>query len=161
MEVIMTHLTKFSFGATSAIITCLAFIIGLSKSGNPKLSIIGSLLVIAIADNISDSLGIHIYQESDLKNSKVVRASTFFNFLTRLFVIFIFILLVLFLPIGYAIIFSIIWGILLLVVLSYFIAKEQKVNPYPAIFWHVALAILVITVSNFLSEWIMNVFTKL
>jgi len=157
----MTHLTKFSFGATSAIITCLAFIIGLSKSGNPKLSIIGSLLVIAIADNISDSLGIHIYQESDLKNSKVVRASTFFNFLTRLFVILIFILLVFFLPIGYAIIFSIIWGILLLVVLSYFIAKEQKVNPYTAIFWHVALAILVITISNFLSEWIMSIFTKL
>jgi hypothetical protein len=107
----MSHLTKFSFGATSAIITCLALIIGLSKSANPKLSIVASLLVIAIADNISDSLGIHIYQESDLKKSEVVRANTFFNFLTRFFVILIFILLVVFLPTGYAIIFSIIWGI--------------------------------------------------
>lgn len=157
----MTHLTKFSFGATSAIITCLAFIIGLSKSGNPKLSIIGSLLVIAIADNISDTLGIHIYQESDLKNSKVVRTSTFLNFLTRLFVIMIFILLILFLPIEYAIIFSIVWGLSLLAVLSYFISKEQKVNPYTAIFKHISIAILVIIVSNFLSEWIMNIFSKL
>lgn len=157
----MTHLTKFSFGATSAIVTCLAFIIGLSRITNSKLSIIGSLLVIAIADNISDSLGIHIYQESDLKKSEVVRVSTFLNFITRFFVILIFILLVLFLPTGYAIIFSIVWGISLLATLSYFISKEQKANPYSAIFWHVALAVSVIIISNFLSEWIMNIFTKL
>jgi VIT1/CCC1 family predicted Fe2+/Mn2+ transporter len=157
----MSHLTKFSFGATSAIITCLALIIGLSKSANPKLSIVASLLVIAIADNISDSLGIHIYQESDLKKSEVVRANTFFNFLTRFFVILIFILLVVFLPTGYAIIFSIIWGISLLIVLSYSIAKEQKVNPYKAIFEHVAVAVVVIFVSNFLSEWILHFFSTL
>jgi len=156
----MTHLTKFSFGATSAIVTCLAFIIGLSKITNSKLSIIGSLLVIAIADNISDSLGIHIFQESDLKKSEVVRASTFLNFITRFFVILIFILLVFFLPTGYAIIFSIVWGMSLLIALSYLIAKEQKVNPYSAIFWHVALAVSVIIISNFLSEWIMGFFAK-
>lgn len=155
----MTHLTRFSFGATSAIITCLAFIIGLSRSGNPKLSIVGSLLVIAIADNISDTLGIHIYQESDLKNPKVVRSSTFFNFFTRFFVILIFILLVMFLPVEYAIIFSIVWGFSLLAFLSYYISKEQKVNPYIAIFKHISIAVLVIIVSNFLSEWIMNIFS--
>jgi VIT1/CCC1 family predicted Fe2+/Mn2+ transporter len=157
----MTRLTKFSFGATSAIITCLAFIIGLSKSGNPQLSIVGSLLVIAIADNISDTLGIHIYQESDLKKSEVVRTNTFFNFLTRFLVILVFILLVLFLPIEYAIIFSIIWGTSLLAFLSYYIAKEQKINPYMAIFKHVAIAILVIIISSFLTGWIMNIFAKL
>jgi VIT1/CCC1 family predicted Fe2+/Mn2+ transporter len=157
----MSHLTKFSFGATSAIITCLALIIGLSKSANPKLSIVASLLVIAIADNISDSLGIHIYQESDLKKSEVVRANTFFNFLTRFFVILIFILLVMFLSIGYATIFSIIWGISLLIILSYSIAKEQKVNPYKAIFEHVAVAVAVIFISNFLSEWILHFFSTI
>ena len=157
----MSHLTKFSFGATSAIITCLALIIGLSKSANPKLSIVASLLVIAIADNISDSLGIHIYQESDLKKSEVVRANTFFNFLTRFLVILIFILLVVFLPTGYAIIFSIIWGISLLIILTYSIAKEQKINPYKAIFEHVAVAVSVILLSNFLSEWILHFFSTI
>ena len=154
----MTHLTRFSFGATSAIITCLAFVISLSKIDNPNL-IIGSLLVIAIADNISDSLGIHIYQESDLKKSEIVRSSTFFNFLTRFLVILIFILFVKFLPITYAIIFSIVWGLSLLLVLSYLIAKEQNVNPYSAIFWHISIAILVIIASNFLSGWIMSAFS--
>jgi VIT1/CCC1 family predicted Fe2+/Mn2+ transporter len=157
----MTHLTKFSFGATSAVITSLAFIIGLSSTINPKMTIIGSLAVFAIADNISDSLGIHIFQESDLKKSKVVRTSTFSNFFTRLFVILVFILLVALFPIGYSIIFSIIWGFFLLTVLSYYIAKEQKVNPYLAILQHVAIALVVIIASLFFREWIMNIFFKI
>lgn len=156
----MTHLTKFSFGATSAVITSLAFIIGLSSTINPKMTIIGSLVVFAIADNISDSLGIHIFQESDLKKSKVVRTSTFSNFLTRVSVTMVFILLVAIFPIEYSIIFSIIWGFFLLIVLSYYIAKEQKVNPYKAILQHVAIALVVIIASLFFREWIMNIFFK-
>jgi VIT1/CCC1 family predicted Fe2+/Mn2+ transporter len=156
----MAHLTKFSFGATSAVVTSLALIVGLSKNVNPKLAIIGSLLVIAVADNISDSLGIHVYQESQLLNYKFIRASTFFNFLTRFLVMLIFILLVAFLPMGYAVIFSIAYGISLLAILSYLIAKEQKVNPYLAILQHVAIAVLVVIVSNFLGEWIMDIFSK-
>lgn len=157
----MSHLTKFSFGATSAVITSLALIIGLSKTVNPKMSIIGSLLVFAIADNISDSLGIHIFQESDLKKSKIVRTSTFSNFFTRLSVMVVFILLVALLPIRYSIFFSVVWGIFLLSILSYHIAKEQKVNPYLAILQHVIIAVVVIVVSLFLREWITGMFSKL
>jgi VIT1/CCC1 family predicted Fe2+/Mn2+ transporter len=157
----MSHLTRFSFGATSAIITCLAFIVGLARSSNPKLAIIGSLLVIAIADNISDSLGIHIYQESDLKKSEVVRTATLSNFITRFCVILVFILFVLFLPLLYASILSIIWGISLLILLSYYIAREQKVNPYKAIIEHVAIAVVVIIISNYLSAWILNIFSTM
>jgi VIT1/CCC1 family predicted Fe2+/Mn2+ transporter len=157
----MVHLTKFSFGATSAIITSLAFIIGLSGTINPKMAIIGSLAIFAIADNISDSLGIHIFQESDLKRSKVVRTSTFSNFFTRVSVTMVFILLVALFPIKYSIIFSIIWGLFLLTVLSYYIAKERKVNPYLAILQHVAIALVVIIASLFLREWIMNIFFKI
>ena len=156
----MIHLRKFSFGATSAIVTSLAFIVGLSKNPNPRLAIIGSLLVIAVADNISDSLGIHIYQESELLDYKVVRSSTFFNFLTRFLVMLIFILSVAFLPIKYAVIFSIVYGISLLSILSYFIAREQKVNPYSAILKHGAIAILVIILSGFIGVWIVSIFSK-
>lgn len=157
----MLQLTRYSFGATSAIITCLAFIISLGKITNSKYTIIGSLLVIAIADNISDSLGIHIYQESDLKRTEVVRISTFFNFITRFFVVFIFILFILFLPLLYASVLSLIWGISLLIVLSYYIAKEQKVNPYKAIIEHIGIAVVVVIVSNYISEWILNIFSTL
>jgi VIT1/CCC1 family predicted Fe2+/Mn2+ transporter len=67
-------------------------------------------------------------------------------------------LLVAFLPIDYAVILSIIFGISLLSVLSYFIAKEQKTNPYRSILEHLAIAILVIVASYFLREWIINFF---
>ena len=154
----MTHLTKFSFGVTSAIVTSLAFIVGLSESINSRFAIIISLSVFAVADNISDSLGLHIFQESDLKKSKVVNVSTFSNFFARFMIVAVFILLVAFLPINYAVIVSIIFGISLLSVLSYFIAKEQKTNPYKSILEHLAIAILTIAVSYFLREWIVNFF---
>lgn len=154
----MTHLTKFSFGVTSAIVTSLAFIVGLSGGVNSKLFIIGSLIVFAIADNISDSLGIHVFQESDLKKSKVVSISTFFNFFTRLLVVLVFILIVTLLPIEYSIIVSIIFGISLLSILSYFIAKEQKANTFLSILEHVVIAILAIAVSYLLRGWIMGFF---
>ena len=48
--------SKFSFGATSSTVTSLGIIFGLMTSGNPQASVIGSLLVIAVADNIADSL---------------------------------------------------------------------------------------------------------
>jgi VIT1/CCC1 family predicted Fe2+/Mn2+ transporter len=72
----------------------------------------------------------------------------------------VFILLVAFLPIRYAVISSIVWGISLLSVLSYFIAKQQRINPYSAIFQHVAIAAAVIIVSNFLGVWITKIFSK-
>jgi VIT1/CCC1 family predicted Fe2+/Mn2+ transporter len=156
----MAQLTRYSFGATSAIVTSLAFIVGLSRNPNPKPTIIGSLLVIAVADNLSDSLGIHVYQESQLLNYKVVRVSTFFNFFTRFLVMLIFMLLVAFLQIHYAVILSIVYGISLLSVMSYFIAREQKVNPYRAILQHVAITAVVVLISNFLGQWIMNIFGK-
>ncbi|HEY4699475.1 MAG TPA: hypothetical protein VIH27_03785 [Nitrososphaerales archaeon] len=62
--------SKFSFGATSSTVTSLGIIFGLISTGNPKASIIGSLLVVAIADNIADSLGIHINRESTTYNTR-------------------------------------------------------------------------------------------
>jgi len=64
--------TKFSFGSTSAIITNVALIMGLNSAKDAKLAIIGSLLVIALADNVSDSFGIHMYQESEGLSQKRV-----------------------------------------------------------------------------------------
>jgi len=45
-------------------------------------------------------------------------------------------------------------------ILSYFIAREQKVNPYLAILQHVTITVLVVIVSNFLGKWIMDIFNK-
>ena len=146
--------TRFSFGATSAIITNLGIITGLGTLTHPKLSIIGALLVIALADNMSDSFGIHIYQESEHVGKKEVWLSTLTNFFTRLFVSLTFIVLIIALPIKIAAICSVVWGLLLLTVTTYTIAKQQKINPYPAILVHVSIAILVVIASNFIGAFV-------
>jgi len=150
--------TKFSFGATSAIITNLGLIIGLRSGEHVKLGIIGGILVIALADNISDSIGIHIYQESECIKPKEVWISTFTNFMTRLIVSLVFVLLVAILPIQAAVICSLIWGLSLLSVLSYSIAKREGISPYAAMLEHLAIALFVIVASNFLGHFIIHKF---
>jgi VIT1/CCC1 family predicted Fe2+/Mn2+ transporter len=150
--------TKFSFGATSAIITNLGLITGLDTLTHPRLSIIGGILLIALADNISDSFGIHIYQESECIGSKEVWLSTLSNFLTRIFVSLVFIILIAALPIGLAVACSMAWGLTLLAVMSYVIAKDRKVNPFQAIFEHISIAIVVITLSHFVGKGIIGRF---
>jgi VIT1/CCC1 family predicted Fe2+/Mn2+ transporter len=152
--------TKFSFGATAAIITNLGLIAGLDTLAHPKLSIIGSILVIALADNIADSLGIHIYQESECINNKEVWFSTLTNFLTRLFVSLTFIFLLVVLPITLAVVSSIVWGLLLLAFMSYAIAKNTGTNPYRSIFEHITIAMAVIMASHLLGRYFISKFFK-
>ncbi len=150
--------TKFSFGATSAIITNLGIIVGLDTLTHPKLSIIAGILVVALADNIADSFGIHIYQESECIDTKEVWFSTITNFFTRIFVSLTFIALVAFLPLNLALLCSVVWGLALLSIVSYIIAKERKVNPYLAILEHITIAVFVITLSHFLGRYVINKF---
>jgi len=146
--------TFFSFGATSAIITNLGIITGLDTLAHPKLSIIGALLVIALADNMSDSFGIHIYQESEHLSKKEVWLSTLTNFFARLFVSATFILLIILLPIKFAAVCSVIWGLLILTVMTYVITKQRKMNPYSAILVHIIIAVFVVAASNFIGAFL-------
>jgi VIT1/CCC1 family predicted Fe2+/Mn2+ transporter len=150
--------TRFSFGATSAIITNLGIITGLDTLTHPKLSIIGALLAIALADNMSDSFGIHIYQESEHLIKKEVWLSTLTNFLARLFVSSTFIVLIILLPIKLAAACSIIWGLLILTVMTYAIARQRKISPYSAILVHTIVAVLVVAASHFIGAFVITRF---
>lgn len=150
------NIHKYIFGATSAIITNLAIVIGFHSSTNAKTSIIGSLMVIALADNISDSLGIHIYQETEDIQKKEVWLGTFTNFFARLLVSFGFIMIVLLLPMEMAVTVSVIYGLLTLAIFSYMIAKMKKLNPVSAIFEHIVIATIVIIISKYLGTWIVT-----
>jgi vacuolar iron transporter family protein len=146
--------TKFSFGATSGIITNLGLITGLDTLAHPKMSIIGGILVIALADNISDSVGVHIYQESECINEKEAWLSTITNFLARVLISATFIVLVAILPIKLAVPWSVLWGLTLLTIMSYTIAKGRKVNPLFAILEHLSIAVFVILASRIIGRWI-------
>jgi vacuolar iron transporter family protein len=152
----MIEFKDVSFGATSAVITGLAVIAGLSGTENAITTIITALLIIAVADNISDSFGIHVHQECQKESAKDVRRTTIFNFITRLVIVAIFILLMVILPMTFAVILSTIFGLTIITVLSYFIAKEQKINPTVAIIRHLLLAIAVMIASFLLREAMVN-----
>ena len=142
----------FSFGATSAVITGLAVIVGLSSTANPVVGITTALIIIAIADNISDSFGIHVHQECQKESVEEVRKTTLTNFATRVAVVSIFILLVSLLPMKAAVPLSIIFGMTVISIISYVIAKEQKAKPYRVVFQHLLITALVIIGSYLLRE---------
>jgi len=150
----MIRATKFSFGGTAAIVTNMALIIGLDAATATKSAIVSGLLIVALADNLTDSLSIHIYQEAEHLEARDAFRSTLANFATRLLVSLTFVLLVLFLPIATAALASILWGILLLVVLSTVIARQRQVNAFSEVAKHLTAAAAVILVSRAIGAWI-------
>ena len=150
--------SKFSFGATSSTVTSLGIIFGLLTSGNPKASVIGSLLVIAVADNIADSLGIHIYRESTATQKENTRMFTISNFLTRFGITFTFVALFALLPLDYAAVSCTVVGIGILVFLSYLIGVQRKTSTLREILIHLGIAIPVIVISHFLGQLIFSIF---
>jgi vacuolar iron transporter family protein len=152
----MIGVHKFSIGMTSAIVTSMGLIAGLAPGSNTKTSITAGLLIFAIADNISDSLGIHIYKESEGATRHEIALSTFGNFFARLILSFTFILIVLLLPPDTAFMVSSVWGLILLTGLSYLIAKAKNTRPLPEIIYHLIIALVVIIGSKLLGNYISN-----
>jgi CBS domain containing-hemolysin-like protein len=143
---LMLDLSKFSFGATSAITSSLALLIGLNQLEVSQIGVIGALLVLGLADNIADSLGMHVYSES--KSKAHTKLSTATNYLTRLAITLAIVVFVIFLPISYAIGAAVIIGMAVLAILSYFIAKDRGLNPGRSVTEHLAVAALVLIVSQ-------------
>ncbi len=144
-----TKISNLSFGGTAAIVTSLALIVGLDAATATKRTIVSGLLIVALADNLTDALSMHIYQESErrLQAQEAFRA-TLSNFVTRLLLALTFVLLVLLLPLNRAIVLSAAWGLLLLVALTWALARERKVSFVSEAFKHIAAAVVVILVSR-------------
>jgi len=154
------NITRYSFGAVSAIITNVALIIALYQTSASKFIVIGSLLIIALADNVSDSLGIHIYRESENVSPKEVWSSTFANFAARLGTSLIFIIIVIFFDVVLAQVLAIIYGLFILTGISFIIARKRRIKPQKVIAEHIFIAILVIILSKWLNSTISKSFLK-
>lgn len=145
----------FSFGLTSGIITTLGLMIGLYASTESRLVVIGGILAIAIADAFSDALGIHISEESKNHHSrKEIWESTFSTFLSKFFFALTFILPILVFGLFEAIAVSAAWGLLLLAVISFRIAKRENKKPFDVIFEHMTIAILVVIITYFVGYFV-------
>ena len=144
------------FGLTSGIITTLGLIVGLNSGTHSKSIILGGILVIGIADAFSDSLGMHISEESGRKSIKTreIWESTISTFFFKLIFALSFIIPILLLQLKTAIIISIVWGLFLLAIFSFYIAKEKNLSPTKAIAEHLIIAIFVILITNFIGSLI-------
>jgi vacuolar iron transporter family protein len=147
-------LSNYVFGSAAAIITNVSLIVGLGSAQAGKGPIIGALLTIAIADNISDSLGIHLYKESEGYEGTMSLLATAVSFTARLVVSLSFIAVVLALPISTAIPVATAWGLLLLTILSYLINRSRNQSSIMEIAKHLFVALIVIWLSRYAGDLI-------
>jgi VIT1/CCC1 family predicted Fe2+/Mn2+ transporter len=139
-----------SFGLTSGVITTLGLMVGLHSGTHSRAVVIGGILTIAIADAMSDALGMHIAEES--KNNGVV--STIATFVAKFLIALTFIVPVLLLPLEEAMTVSVGWGLSLLTVLSYLLARAQQIPAWKVIAEHIVIGISVIAITHYVGGWI-------
>ena len=151
--------TGLFFGATSGVITTLGLMIGLNAGTHSLAAVLGGILVIAVADAMSDALGIHLAEEADPNSTpEHIWAATVSTFLNKFVFALSFAIPLLLLPLDLAVMASVVWGMLVITVLSYFIARVQEASPITIIVEHLAIALLVIVLSHFIGEWVGKAF---
>ena len=147
--------TGITFGLTSAVITTLGLMVGLHSGTNSKIVVLAGILTIAIADAFSDALGIHISKEAE--NSQTTRqiwVATISTFLAKFLFAMTFVVPVLLFTLSTAIVMSLIWGLSILTILSYVIAKSQKKSPWKIVGEHLMIAIVVIGITHWVGDWL-------
>jgi VIT1/CCC1 family predicted Fe2+/Mn2+ transporter len=154
----LADLRNYIFGSSAAIITDTSLIVGLGSAHAGKGPILAGLLTIAVADNISDSLGIHMYKESEGYGQRLSLRSTLLNFLSRLATSFTFIAIVVALPLSQAVYVGLAWGLLLIGLISYLVSRSNGKNPVKEVAIHVVIAVAVIVLSRFLGGEIARLF---
>lgn len=150
----MFKTSRISYGGSAAIATSMALVSGLGAAGATKPVVASALLIAALADNLTDSLSIHIFQESEQLDQKEAFAGTVSNFVTRLLVCLSFILLVWLLPVSVALGLIIAWGMFLLAALTFLVARERKVGAFLEVVKHLLVAASVVVVSKAIGSWI-------
>lgn len=151
--------TGLSFGLTSGIITTLGLMVGLHSGTGSKLVVIGGILTIAIADAFSDALGIHVSEEAENKHTtKEIWESTLCTFAAKFIFATTFLVPVLLFPLTTAIMVSIAWGLSLLAIFSFYLAKEQEEKAWKVAGEHLLIAVVVILTTHYVGHWIASTF---
>jgi len=162
MEIFKTEgaRTGLFFGATSGVITTIGLITGLNAGTHSMTAVLGGILVIAVADAMSDALGIHLAEEADPNaTTQHIWAATISTFLNKFIFAISFAVPLLLLPLNQAVIASIVWGMFVIIVLSYFLARTQKTSPVSIIAEHLGIAILVVVFSHLIGAWVSRTFS--
>jgi len=147
--------TGICFGLTSGVITTLGLMVGLNAGTHSRLAVIGGILTIAVADAFSDALGIHIAEESENTHTHwEVWQSTIATFLSKFLFALTFAVPVLLLELSTAVAVSVVYGLSILGILSWYLARDQGDSPLKVIAEHLAIALVVIGATHAVGRWI-------
>ncbi len=137
----------------SGTITTLGLMVGLHSGTHSKLTVLGGILTIAVADSFSDALGVHISEESEnVHTTGQVWMATVATFVSKMLFSLTFVVPVLLFDLLLAIFISVAWSVLVLTVLSYLIAKAQNVNPLKVILEHLLIVAVVVLLTHYFGE---------
>lgn len=144
------------FGLTSGVITTLGMIIGLHSGTHSKLAVEVGIIVLAIADALSDAIGIHVSEEAEMEHTtKELWETSFFTLISKLLIPLTFIIPIILLEeLSTAILLSIFWGLFLITVFSFYMARSQKQDVRKMIAEHVLVAALVVVLAHYLGDLI-------
>ena len=116
-------------------------------------------MTIAVADSLSDALGIRISEEAESVHSPIeVWIATGVTFMTKFAVASSFLAPVLLLGFGKAVWVSIAWGIALVAALSWYIAARQMTSRAAVLAEPVGVAVLVVVASALVGRWVSATF---
>lgn len=150
----MIRPSRISFGGTAAIVTSMALIAGLEAANAGRAGLVSALLIAAVADNLTDSLSVHMYQESERFEQKDAFIGTLTNFGTRFLACLSFVLIVVMLPKHLAALCGMVWGMSLLAILTFILARHRRVSAISEIMKHLGVAAIIIIVSRSVGQWI-------
>lgn len=154
-----TLLKGIGFGLTSGVITTLGIIVGLYADTHFKPVVLAGMIVLAIADAMSDAIGIHISEEAEGEHAaKEIWEATIFTFSSKFTFTLTFVPLIIVLERSTAILASIVWGLFLIIIVSFYTAKLQKKAIRRAIAEHLLVTILVIIFAYYVGDAIYGYF---
>ncbi len=150
----MKHSIKagVGFGVTSGIITTLGLIMGLASGTQSKAVVIAGIVTVAVADSLSDSLGIHVSEESKNSRKKHTWTSAISATLSKFSVVMSFLVPLLLLEFFWAIAVSILWGSVMLGVFSYYMAVENNDTPWKVVGEHLLIAAIVVVITHYAGQ---------
>lgn len=147
--------TGIAFGLTSATITTLGLMTGLHSGTHSRLVVLGGILTIAVADAFSDALGMHVAEEAENQHTvRQIWVSTIATLLAKFVFALTFGIPVLLLPLGTAMVVSIVWGLTMLALLSCAIARSQGQPRWRVAGEHLLIAGVVLVTTHLLGHWI-------
>jgi len=147
----------FGFGLTSGIITTLGMMIGLNQGTHSQMVVLAGIGVISITDALSDSVAIFMADEAELQSNNSAWQESLSTFFSKFLIGASFALPIIFFDLTLAIIISVVYGLVLITVLSFFIAKWEKRPIVKIVFGHLAVTVLVIAVSGLVGHFVEDI----